>query len=71
MAQWMKTVGSFLIFGRGQKTIHGFLIVGLTNLLLLASIVFCIEMVLIVLGANDIFFPMAGRACDFIANHFF
>jgi hypothetical protein len=56
------TLGSILVFNHQEKSIRGSLVFITTNLLLLAALVFVVEVILIALGINNIFLPLTRAA---------
>ncbi|MBD3391615.1 MAG: hypothetical protein GF418_06160 [Chitinivibrionales bacterium] len=67
MARLFYGVGRFLFVSRSRKNVRRGLVGLLTNLLVLAGVVFGLEIVLILLGTGDVFLPIAASTRDFFA----
>jgi hypothetical protein len=61
MAGLLFRVGKRLLISKRRQSVRGTVIFAFTHLLLFIGIVFAIELVLLLLGANDIYVPIAGR----------
>jgi hypothetical protein len=61
-------LGEGLFFSRKYKSIRGGVIFLFANLLLLASIVFIIEIVLVFLGMDNFFVPLTHPISEFLSN---
>jgi hypothetical protein len=68
MAKFFLHIGGFLFFNKHHKSIRGSIIFLFTNFLLLAAIVFTVEIILIFLGVGNIFVPLTRAAWDFLIN---
>ena len=61
----------FLLFNRQQKTVRGSIIMIVTNLLVVAAVLFSVEIILIFLGVGDIFLPLTYAMRDTLAKALF
>ena len=66
MARFFLRLGGVLFFNKHHKSVRSSVILLLTNLLLLAGIIFTVEIVLIFLGIGNVFVPMTSAAWDFL-----
>lgn len=71
MARILLNIGRFLVFSRRNKNIRGGLLPIFTNLLLIASVIFSVEILLIVLGIGEIFLPLTTAASSIISRLIF
>jgi hypothetical protein len=63
--------GNLLIFPRGNQCVRTSVIFVFTNLMLLAGIVFTLEIVLITLGIGDVFLPFTHNMWTFLTRLFY
>jgi hypothetical protein len=68
MSKFFLTLGHFLIFSKKHKSIRGSIVFLFTNFLLLVSIVFIVEIVLIFLGMGNVFLPLTRTVSDFLSG---
>jgi len=60
MAGLLFRVGKRLLISKRRQSVRGTVIFLLTHLLLIIGIIFAVELALVLLGANEIFVPVAG-----------
>ena len=58
MSKFFMKFGGLLFFNKRHQSVRGSIIFLLTNFLLLAGAIFTVEIILILLGVQDIFLPM-------------
>jgi hypothetical protein len=68
MARFFLQIGGLLFLNKHHKRVRGSIIFILTNFLLLAGIVFTIEIILIFLGVGNVFVPMTSAVWDFLTK---
>ncbi len=61
MAHFLFRIGKRLMISKRNRNVRGWIIFLFTHFLLLAGIVFSIEIILILLGVGDIFIPFSGK----------
>jgi hypothetical protein len=61
MAGLLFRIGKRLLISKRRQSVRGTVIFAFTHLLLFIGIVFAVELTLLLLGANDIYVPIAGR----------
>ena len=61
MAGLLFRMGKRLLISKRRQSVRGTVIFAFTHLLLFIGIVFAVELALLLLGANDIYVPIAGR----------
>ena len=61
MAGLLFRIGKRILISKRRQSVRGTVIFAFTHLLLFIGIVFAVELVLLLLGANDIYVPIAGR----------
>jgi hypothetical protein len=66
MARFLLHLGGLLFINTRHKSVRSSIIFLLTNFLLLASIVFTIEIILIFLGVGNVFVPVTSAVWDFL-----
>jgi hypothetical protein len=66
VARFILHLGELVFFNKHRKSIRSSVILLLTNLLLLAGIIFTVEIVLIFLGIGNVFVPMTSAAWDLL-----
>lgn len=71
MGRLLKQLGSFIIFPRGNSCVRSSIIAIAVNLLLLAGLIFTIEIILVVLGIGDVFLPLTKNAWSFLKDLIF
>ena len=69
MAGLLFRMGKRLLISKRRQSVRGTIIFAFTHLLLFIGIVFAVELVLLMLGANDIYVPIAGRIVDIIHRY--
>lgn len=60
--------GGRLFFSRRHKSVRGSIVFIIANALLLASIVFFLEIILIFLGIGDFFVPLTHGISEFLSK---
>jgi hypothetical protein len=68
MAKFFIQIGGLLLFNKRHKRVRESLIFLLTNFLLLAGIVFTVEIILILLGVGNVFVPITRTVGDFLTK---
>lgn len=68
MPKFFLDFGHFLVFSKKHKSIRGGIVFLFANFLLLAGIVFIVEIILIFLGMGNIFFPLTRTVSDFLSR---
>jgi len=66
MAGLLFRIGKRLLISKRRQSVRGTLIFAFTHLLLFIGIVFAVELALVLLGANDIYVPIAGRVMGLV-----
>jgi hypothetical protein len=61
-------MGHFLVFSKRHKSIRGGVVFLFANFLLLASIVFIVEIILIFLGMGNVFLPLTRAISEFLSK---
>ncbi|HMD68314.1 MAG TPA: hypothetical protein VKF42_05485, partial [Chitinivibrionales bacterium] len=61
-------LGGVLFLNKHRKSVRSSVILLLTNLLLVAGIIFTVEIVLIFLGIGNVFVPMTSATWDFLTK---
>jgi len=61
MAGLLFRIGKRILISKRRQSVRGTVIFAFTHLLLFIGIVFAVELVLLLLGANEIYVPIAGR----------
>ncbi|MFP4162623.1 MAG: hypothetical protein ACLFQB_10685 [Chitinispirillaceae bacterium] len=70
MARFLFRIGKRLMISKRKRSVRGEVIFILTHLLLLAGIVFALEIVLILLGVEDMYIPFLHNVLDLIGGLF-
>ena len=60
MAKFFLQLGRLLFFNRRHNSVRSSIIFLLTNLLLLAAVIFTVEIILIFLGVGNVFVPLTS-----------
>ena len=60
MAKFFLQLGGLLFLNRHHKSVRNGIIFLLTNLLLLAAVIFTVEIILIFLGVGNVFVPLTS-----------
>jgi|WetSurMetagenome_2_1015567.scaffolds.fasta_scaffold00056_13 hypothetical protein len=68
MVRFLRNLGGILLFNKHHSSVRSGVIYLLTNFLLLAGIVFTVEIVLICLGVGNVFVPMTSAVWDFLTR---
>ena len=68
MSKFFLALGHFLIFSKKHKSLRGSIVFLFANFLLLASIVFILEIALIFLGMGNVFLPLTRTVSDFLTG---
>lgn len=68
MRRFFLRFGEILFFSRKHKSVRGGVLFLLTNLLLLASIIFVVEIILIFLAIGDFYIPLTNTISEFLAK---
>jgi hypothetical protein len=68
MTKFFLKMGHFLVFSKRHKSIRGSIVFLFANFLLLASIVFVVEIILIFLGMGNVFLPLTRAVSDFLSK---
>ncbi len=68
MARFFLQLGGLLFFNKRHKSVRTSIIFLLTNFLLLAGIVFTVEIILIFLGVGNVFVPATSAMWDFLVK---
>jgi hypothetical protein len=68
MARFFLHLGGLLFINKRHKSVRSSIIFLLTNFLLLAGIVFTVEIILIFLGVGNVFFPVTSAVWDFLTR---
>jgi hypothetical protein len=68
MTKFILKAGHFLVFSKRHKSIRGSIVFLFANFLLLASIVFVVEIILIFLGMGNVFLPFTRAVSDFLSK---
>lgn len=71
MKKLLTLIGSRLMISHRHRTVRQSIIFLFTNILLLAGIVFLVEIALILLGIGDIFIPLTVHITKFLKSLFF
>jgi hypothetical protein len=71
MTKFLKLIGSRLMISHRHRTVRQSMIFLFTNILLLAGLIFLIEIALILLGVGDIFIPPTLQITKFLKSIFF
>ncbi len=66
MGRIILQIGGLLFLNKRHKSVRSSAIFLLTNLLLLAGIVFTVEIILIFLGMGNVFVPLTGKLWHFL-----
>jgi hypothetical protein len=67
MAKLFFRFGKFLFFSSKRKNVRRGVVTFFMHMLLLAGVIFTLEIVLIFLGAGDVFLPLTNSARSFLA----
>jgi hypothetical protein len=68
MGKLLAQIGSVLVLSRRHRSVRTGFIGICTNLFIASAIIFSLEVVLIMLGAGDIFIPLTNTARSFISK---
>jgi hypothetical protein len=68
MSKFILKLGHFLVFSKRHKSIRGGIVFLFANFLLLASIVFIVEIILIFLGMGNVYLPLTRAVSDFLSK---
>ena len=68
MAHFFIRLGEGLFFSRKHKSVRGGIVFLFANLLLLASVVFIIEIILVFLGMDNFFIPLTLPISEFLSK---
>jgi hypothetical protein len=68
MGRFFIRLGEGLFFNRKHKSVRGGIIFISANLLLLASVVFIIEIILVFLGMDNFFVPLTHPVSEFLSK---
>lgn len=68
MTKFFLKMGHFLVFSKRHKSIRGGVVFLFANFLLLASIVFIVEIILIFLGMGNVFLPLTRAISEFLSK---
>jgi hypothetical protein len=60
MAKFFLQLGGLLFFNKRHNSVRSSIIFLLTNFLLLAAVIFTVEIILIFLGVGNVFVPMTS-----------
>jgi len=71
MARFFLQLGKLLVINRKHRSIRTTLILLFTNLLILAGIIFSLEIALILLGISDVMLPLPFLNARFLLNLIF
>lgn len=68
MGKLLLLIGQRLMISNRNRSVRQSLIFIFTNILLLAGIIFTVEIVLILCGVGDVFLPMTYKAIKFLKD---
>ncbi len=68
MRHFFLRLGEGLIFSRKHKSVRGGVLFLLANLLVIAGIVFIVELVLVFLGMDNFFIPLTRTISEFLSK---
>jgi len=68
MKKFFLSLGSLMFFNKQHQRVRGGAIWLFTNLLLVAGIIFSLEIILIFLGIGDIFLPLTRKIWIFLTK---
>lgn len=71
MFRFLSDVGSLVVFSRRHKTVRKTVIFIVTNFTAIASFVFSVEVVLIILGVRNISLPLGHHTLRILTRLFF
>jgi hypothetical protein len=71
MKHFFLRLGEGLFFSRRHKSFRGGILFLLANLLLLGSIIFIIEIILVFLGMDNFFIPFTHHISEFLSKLLF
>jgi len=70
MAELILRIGNRLMFSRRNRCVRRSVILLFTNFMIAASVVFILEVALILLGIGDVFIPLTHNTRDILAKIF-
>jgi hypothetical protein len=68
MSRFFIHLGELLFFNKRHKSVRSSIIFLITNFLLLAAVIFAVEIILIFLGVGNVFVPMTSSVWKFLTN---
>jgi hypothetical protein len=68
MGRFFIRLGEGLFFSRKHKSVRGGIVFLFANLLILASIVFVMEIILVFLGMDNFFIPLTHPISEFLSK---
>ena len=68
MGRFFLRLGEGLFFSRKHKSVRGGIVFLFANLLLLASVVFILEIILVFLGMDNFFVPFTRPISEFLSK---
>jgi hypothetical protein len=71
MFRFLTSLGSLVVFSRRHKTVRKTVIFLVTNFTAIASIIFSIEVILIILGVRNISLPLGRHTLQILTRLFF
>jgi hypothetical protein len=71
MRHFFLRLGEGLFFSRKHKSVRGGVLFVFTNLLVLAAVIFLIEIVLVFLGMDNFFIPLTHPISEFLSKVMF
>jgi hypothetical protein len=71
MAELLMRLGSRLVFSRRNQCVRPSLVVLLVNALAVAGVVFSVELLVILLGLENVFLPLTSDTLSFLTELFF
>jgi hypothetical protein len=71
MGSFFIRLGEGLFFSRKHKSVRGGILFLFANLLLLASMVFIVEIILVFLGMDNFFIPITRPISEFLSKVMF
>ena len=71
MAELILRLGSRLVFSRRNQCVRRSVVFLVTNALVIAGVVFAVELLVILLGLENVFLPLTSDTLSFLTSLFF